>query len=871
MKRCFLCIILSSLIFSSCVTNQVSPNQNQYTTIIENRRTSLRSDPISNIIINEVCLQNKSLLEYGKNVYPQWVELANISDTVQSLQSYSIVLKDTDGSVKQFNTFPDIVIPPKGFYLLIFSETKTVKFPTSVHMLYTIPQSTVELSLKEGTKTLDSFPLEEHQNYDITEPFDRNYSFARNCMCCSIIQKDLSPTPGLSNATIIDSPVFNDESGFHEEMKVTFDTKALPEGYEIYYTINDEIEPEFNVYTGPESWCYPTPISGKLYTGPIGLKETAVIKARVYSSSGACSATIHRTFLIHEDTDLPIVSIVTEPECLWDPEYGIYIRGSGAEANFLENNLRLIDFSFFSKESSQNALCQDTYLMRIYGAFSRWKFQKSLAIYAKAPASEKRIPNVFFTHTASEVLSFHSIILRNSGGDNERTHFRDGFITGLASDLDVDKQDFQPSIVLINGQYWGIYNIREKINEYFIEDHHGIDPNEIDLIEGSYRCGMEIKEGDFTAIDKLIEFLKTTDTSYPDAYKRLTEQIDIDSFTDYIIIEIFANNTDWPWSNVKFYRPRTTKGKWRFILFDTDEAFDTIEYHTKHYEINDRIPHGVVDFNMLDYVMQSYNADIVSTLFRALIVNPAYYEQFNNRFEELLNTLFTPEHLSEEITTYSEAIMSEITRHIDRWTKPKYKKNSSQDIIEPWLENLQILYSFSRNRKYQVLSHLNLFKTTYNPLAFMGKIRNGDFEIPDQRMWNMNHNPELVFSSIITDDNNHIGYIRTLETGKHYWEAATFIYDSLKFKQGETLELSFDIKSNQPLENDEYVQVSLFDCRTNKSIDKKQICPSTEWQHESVIFTYEGPTITTGRLVFFTGALKEGRELLLDNIRLKNE
>ncbi len=864
-------ILLLVILLSTCSTPpiQQSISVHPCEKVIIERQKQFENIKSSPVIINEFCKTNISDFEFENKTFPAWIELKNTSESRASLEGYHIAITDTDGVTKKFTSFPEVLIEPGEFLLLVFTKEHTDSQTPIIHLIYDSPENIMEIELVHDELNLsDSFLYKTQESPDISKPQEHDFSLKRYSRCKQTLIKDYTPTPGLDNDTIIDSPIFDHSSGFYDELSLSFNMDSLPSGYEIRYTINDGIDQEVFKMINPDEWEYPTRLSGTLYEEPIPINSTSVVKARVYTPSGACSPISKRSYLIQEQSDLPVISLSTDPMNLWDPTMGIYTRGDGDVANFLTNNLREVSFEYFPDNQSKQPIIDDTYLMRIYGATSRWRYHKSLAIYAKEPGSLQRIPNEFFKGTAAEIQSLYSIVLRNSGGDNERTLIRDALITDLASNLNIDKQDIRHSKVFINGIYWGIYNIREKINEYYITDHKGVDLNEIDLIEGSYRVGMEAKEGDFEAIDKLIDFIEFSDSSDGEIYKMYKEFIDIENFIDYVIIEMFANNTDWPWSNVKMYRPRTESGRWRFILFDTDEGFDTVEYHTQHYEQNERNPHGIVSFDMLDYLMHSYNADIVSTLFRSLIVNEEFFQQFTDRYASLLTNELSTETIVDRIDFHREAIESEIENHLNRWTIENFQKDTMEEIKTPWLEQLDILYDFANKRPSEVSNHLANFMETYDPESYLGKIRNGAFEISDLSMWNLEYDPEKVFSTIIEEDGNHLGYAKILEGGNHPWEAVTFLYDSLYLVDGEELDISFDIKSAQPLLENQYVQISLFDCMTNENVVKKKIIPSPIWNHKIIPFTYHGPNIKTGRLVFMTGTLSAGEELFIDNISI---
>ena len=119
---------------------------------------------------------------------------------------------------------------------------------------------------------------------------------------------------------------------------------------------------------------------------------------------------------------------------------------------------------------------------------------------------------------------------------------RDGMATGLMDDTGVDHQAYKPAVVYLNGEYWGIHNIREKVNEEFLASNNpGVDPDELDELE----VDGSIVEGDNQDYLNMMDFVENNDLSNPDNYLIVEEQVNIENFIDYYIIQIYLGNTDW--------------------------------------------------------------------------------------------------------------------------------------------------------------------------------------------------------------------------------------------------------------------------------------------------------------------------------------
>ena len=202
------------------------------------------------------------------------------------------------------------------------------------------------------------------------------------------------------------------------------------------------------------------------YRKAIKISKTTVIRAIVYSR-GRRGRIYTNTYLINEKTKFPIISIAIAPEILFDKTTGWFNPGPSAEteypflnANFWSRNEVGANIEIFESDGSE--VFDSRAGVKLFGGMSRVFPQKSLAIACREAYGETRIRHQIFPNKKQN--TFKHLVLRNAGSDWGKTHSRDAVITGLLNDVDVSKQAYRPSLVFINGMYWGIYNIREKIN-----------------------------------------------------------------------------------------------------------------------------------------------------------------------------------------------------------------------------------------------------------------------------------------------------------------------------------------------------------------------------------------------------------------------
>jgi len=423
--------------------------------------------------------------------------------------------------------------------------------------------------------------------------------------------------------------------------------------------------------------------SSEVYNGQLNISKTTVIRAKIFKEGLIPSATQSNVYLIGKTHSLPIIDLITDSKNLYDNTDGIYIRGAGAEsafphfgANFWEDWERPVNFRF-TRGTESYAIDAG---LKIFGGWSRGNAQKSFSIFARSKYGTGEMDFPFFE--TRDYNLFQSLVMRNSGNDWLRTMFRDGLITGLMEGSGLDLQAYQPVVTYMNGEYWGIYNLREKINEHFVVSKHGGKPEDVTLLE---RNG-EIIFGDNEAYLDLIDFVSSHNLSNTSNYKQVEDKVDIENMITYQIAQIYFNNTDWPGNNIKFFK--TKNGKWRWILFDTD------------FGLNIWDGNGTTN-NTLEFALESNgpnwpNPPWSTLLFRSLIQNLEYRNRFINRFADEMNSRFLNSNISSQISKVSGAIQPEITSHFGRWNG-----DPSQ-----WNGHIQRMRDFSLRRPSIMKNHI---------------------------------------------------------------------------------------------------------------------------------------------------------------------
>ena len=413
------------------------------------------------------------------------------------------------------------------------------------------------------------------------------------------------------------------------------------------------------------------------YMQPIFIDETSVLKIKSFAENLIPSPTYTSTYFIDQNKELPIISISTDPSNLWDYETGIYVLGPNAEpeypyfnANFWQDWERPANFEYFEIDRDQK-INQDV-IIKIFGGWSRGNAQKSLSLFAEG---NKNFDYEFFPNL--NLSEFRSIVLRNSGNDWNSTMLRDGFIHSLADELSIDNLAYQPAVLYLNGEYWGIQNIREKLNLNYITSHHDVKKQDISLLEHNG----SVIDGTNEDYIEMIAFLNSHNLALDANYEIMKNHIDIASFIDYQLLEIFVANTDWPGNNVKFWRDNSENGKWRWILFDTDFGFNWIwaEDYT----------HNTLEFALEENGPEWPNPPWSTFILRKLLENKNFQNDFVNRYADLTNTTFLASNVKEKITEKVNKIKNEIQAHSDKW---------NTFTITEWVNNINTMNRFAEFR-----------------------------------------------------------------------------------------------------------------------------------------------------------------------------
>lgn len=604
---------------------------------------------------------------------PDWIELYNPTDSAILLSNFYL---SDDAENPQKWQLPNILIQPLAFQLFYASGENT-----TTHCNFKIDRDGEAIYLSVATEIVDSFPA---------VALGENLSFGRfpDGSAASFFLN--SPSPGAANIQNEEEEVallFSNTSGYYQN-NISLGISASKDDVQIYFTRDGSIPstnselytdsilltannaPVNNAYIPTaERWMKPQQTPFKAH----------VVRVMAYQNGTAISTLYTHTYFVHPNMEnkysFPIVSIVTDSTNLFCDRSGIYVEG--LQRNFSQKGRsweRPAVFQFF-EQGRNGCEIQQNIGIRTYGNKGRVMAQKSLLMYARKEYGEKRFKHSFFNDKESD--GFKRLILRSaSSNDWKNTLFKNELAQELAKNLNLEHPASIPVIAFINGEYWGIHHLSERMDEHFLEDHFQIDKDSLDYLSAN----ANIEEGSNTDYLELIDYISTHSLKENTHYQYVDTQIDIANIIDYYIVQLFLSNTDWPYNNIKFWKAKKN-GKWRWLFYDCDECMS--------YEYYDAVG------NFVNGVQYHQDFPEWSTfLLHQLLQNDDFNIQFRSRFEMLLNNDFANPRFFALADSLSALYRPEVSEHALRWSMPN-------DLMD-WEESLKGLYSFASIRPSQI-------------------------------------------------------------------------------------------------------------------------------------------------------------------------
>ena len=440
--------------------------------------------------------------------------------------------------------------------------------------------------------------------------------------------------------------LFSHHGGFYDEPFV-LSLGSTDWNCQIHYTTNGDT-PTAN------STLYNTPLfldeslysTSDIYTLPISplfepyepdfVQHAIVIRAAAFDGDGQrVSEVATQTYLIRalgcDHHGLAVVSVCADSLSLFDNDTGILVPGAlfnpdypDYTGNYYQRGReweRLANVEFYELDNTGiNQQCG----LRTHGNRARKAPAKGLKIYAREEYGKKRFKHRFFDTTT--INSFKHLILKPFSTLWPCSGVQDYVANRVAVQMGLEASNSRPVVVYLNGEYWGVYFLQEKLDDHYLEDHFGVEPEQCNIICGNgldgetWEWNVEVESGDGSGFEQMMDWLEDADLSDSTNYAYISNLVDIDNFIDYQILETFIANTDWPANNARCWQ--IDDSKWRFAFFDGDATMLEKDYD--------------VFANATYVAVNQWHTGVKSTLlFRRLLENNDFKLRFSNRVNEL--------------------------------------------------------------------------------------------------------------------------------------------------------------------------------------------------------------------------------------------
>ncbi len=638
-----------------------------------------KPDDFTGLMINEVCASNQECWSDADGREPDWVEIYNAGKTSVDISGYGLA----DGKKDLFKyVFPKGTVIPAGGYLMVCCDDGLESTDAKEHHAPFKLSSTGEtLYLTHpGHGTLDVVKVPAA----VTDVTYGRYKNGEDTF------ETLTPTPNASNSTAqkvdvgtivppesVAAPEFSKESGFYaSEFQLTISGAS---GSTILYTLDgtdprtsdtaktyQKAIPVKNNTNDPNVLSAITDITVTGASAPSNpVDKGMVFRAVCKDANGEYSDVVTKSYFIGKTAayyqDMRVVSIVTEPDNLFSSETGIYMVGDAyyewrnspefdpslrewdtkLPTNYNQSGVeweRPADIQIFEN----GELAYETGVgIRIAGNATRSSAQKSIRLYARGEYGDSNLKYTFFEGLTdifgNPITEFDKVTLRNGGNDVDGVKFRDDLAQALAKNLDLSLQASDCCIVFIDGEFWGMYSIKERLEDDYVESHYGIDKTNVTTIknseiEGSEAVGQEYKD--------FYEWAMSADMSDDKNYQKVCDTIDMQSFMDYIAFETYICNADWCSSNGinnwQMWRVNEAvegneygDGKWRYMVFDTEYSSSLYNEARTNY-----------NYDALSNMSTEQKWSNIGALFYKLLENETFKTEFAANYKKIVENEF---------------------------------------------------------------------------------------------------------------------------------------------------------------------------------------------------------------------------------------
>jgi len=602
----------------------------------------------SQIVINEYSCANLDDFadSYGK--YEDWVELYNTSGTSISIGGY--YLSDDTLTLTKWQIPTGLSLPGYGYIRIWCSGRNTGTTFSNLHTNFKLTQT------KDNSERIclssPSGILIDKEKIDKTKLGHSRGLISDGDTTWGIYT---TPTPASSNnpatyyTAYSNRPQVNMTPGHYAGSVTVTLSNMEPTSTTMRYTLNGSA---------------PTATSA-IYTGPITISTTSVLKATAFSNDATILSSFieYNTYFINVSHTLPIVSISgTQLQALADGDETLRPHGS---------------IEYFSTTGERSSKSYGEY--NSHGQDSWANDQRSIDFVARDEMGySSGLKEKLFWQKERD--KFQRIILRAAGDDNYpaahheqnegSAHLRDAFFQNLCLDggVNLDTRTAAKCIVYLNGQYWGVFDLREIPDDhdytkyYYNQDKYNL---EYVLTWGSTWA----EYGGTAAItnfNSTRDFILANDMTIPSNWAIVDAQFDVKSLADYVIVHSLSVSSDWLNYNTGIWRGLNPDGehkKWGYILWDNDASFAFYINYTGIDDTSATAPVCQVEDITSPWSDPQGHIEILNKL----LTNPEYRDYYITRYADIMNTFWSCDYMLTYLDSVKNIIEPEMEMHTDRW------------------------------------------------------------------------------------------------------------------------------------------------------------------------------------------------------------
>lgn len=591
------------------------------------------------VVINEYSCSNANGPTDAFGLREDWVELYNSGASAYDLSG--LFLSDNPNNLQKFE-IPAGASVPAGGYTLIFFSGRGILSGTQIHPSFTLTQTkneTIILTSSSGA-VIDSITM--------TKMTQKDHSYGRTTNGAASWSLFTTPTPNAANAGAVNyytaKPVMSVAPGFYTgSQNVTITT--TDGSATIYYTTDGT-----------------TPTTGStVYSGPVNISSTTVLRARCFSSAPSTPASFveTNTYFINSPHTVPVMSICGDEitDFLNDVAPGAFSSNFDGAFELFDVGGAFLDEGegYYNKHGNDSW----AYSQRGFDFVMRDEYGYNYAVQHQIFAEKSRD-------------EYQKLIVKAAANDNYPSsggaHIRDAYVHTISAigDLRVDERTSEFMVLYVDGEYWGLYDVREKVDDHdFTSYYYNQGKYEIEFIKTWGGTWAEYGDPAMTEWNDIYTYITTNDMSIQANYEYVKTKYNVGSLIDYVVLNSFVVTSDWLNWNTAWWKgnnPLGDKKTWRYALWDNDATFG-------HYINYTGVPSTTPDADPCNVETLSGGSDPEGhiTILNALFQNAEFHQEYITRYADLSNGVFSCPQMHAILDSMVAVMTPEMAAQTAKW------------------------------------------------------------------------------------------------------------------------------------------------------------------------------------------------------------